>query len=72
MFSIRFIMGSIIEDKQTKMRETLRMMSLSQFSYALSFLISSGVPAVIGSLINGAVVYGDSVMFSNSNIGSPV
>ena len=71
MLSTRFIMGSIIEDKRTKMRETLRMMSLSQFSYALSFLISSGVPAVLSGLIIGAIVFGDSVMFSNASIGSP-
>ena len=37
--SNRFIIQSLVEDKQNKMRETLRLMSLSQLSYALSFLL---------------------------------
>lgn len=38
MVSTRFIVTSMVEDKQTKMRETLRLMSLSRMNYALSFL----------------------------------
>ena len=35
----RFIIQSMVEDKATKMRETLRLMSLSRTSYAMSFFI---------------------------------
>lgn len=37
--SSRFILQSMVQDKQNKMRETLRLMSLSQVSYALSYFL---------------------------------
>jgi hypothetical protein len=40
MFLSRFIIQSIVEDKKTNMKETLRLMTLSRFSYALSFFLS--------------------------------
>lgn len=36
-FSSRFILTNIVAEKETKMRETLRIMSLTQFNYAMSF-----------------------------------
>ena len=36
-FSGRFILTNIVHDKETKMRETLRIMSLSRFSYLMSY-----------------------------------
>ena len=44
------------------MRETLRMMSLSQFSYAISYIIFQGIFQVIGSTIMaGFLIYNESV-----------
>jgi ABC-type Na+ efflux pump permease subunit len=59
----RFILQSIVEDKQTKMRETLRLMSLSQFSYALSYLIFQGFFAVTSGSIVGYCLYGNENVF---------
>ena len=36
-FSSRFILTNTVTEKETKMRETLRIMSLTQFNYAMSF-----------------------------------
>jgi len=35
----RFIIQSLVEEKQNKMKETLSLMSLSSFSYAISYII---------------------------------
>lgn len=41
IFSVgqRFILQSMVEDKMNKMRESLRLMSLSRFSYTLSIFL---------------------------------
>jgi hypothetical protein len=36
-FSGRYILTNVVADKENKMRETLRIMGLTQFNYALSF-----------------------------------
>ena len=38
-FTGRFLISSIVEDKQTKMRETLRIMGLSRLSYGFSIFL---------------------------------
>jgi hypothetical protein len=38
-FAARFIIQSMVEDKANKMRESLRLMSLSKLSYAMSFVL---------------------------------
>lgn len=35
----RFVIQTMVEDKEKKVRETLRLMSLSPYSYGLSFLL---------------------------------
>ena len=39
MFTSRFIITNIVEDKAKGMREALRLMSVSRLSYALSFFL---------------------------------
>ena len=46
-----FILNEIVADKETRMRETLRIMSLDRWSYALSFFITQGILAVFTSII---------------------
>lgn len=36
----RFVLQQIVDEKTTKMRETLRILSLSQFNYAFSFFVT--------------------------------
>jgi ATP-binding cassette subfamily A (ABC1) protein 3 len=61
MMSTRFIVTSMVEDKETKMRETLRLMSLSRFNYCLSFFVYQAIL----SFWNGCIIGG--IMFTNKN-----
>ena len=45
------------------MRETLRLMSLSQLSYGLSYLIFQGFFAIISGLIVGLFLHGNTNVF---------
>mmetsp|Transcript_17873 Transcript_17873/g.30363 ORF Transcript_17873/g.30363 Transcript_17873/m.30363 type:complete len:526 (+) Transcript_17873:60-1637(+) len=65
---MRFLIQSLIEDKQNKMRETLRMMSLTQFSYALSFFLLQGFFCLITGLVMGLCSFNDEILF----YGDPV
>ena len=56
----------MVEDKQNKMRETLRLMSLSQFSYAQSFMIYQGIIAVFSGVIVGSVLWGNEGLFTDN------
>jgi hypothetical protein len=49
-----FITQSMVEEKENRMRETLRIMSLTPFSYGASFLLFQGLLAVLGGIIIGA------------------
>ena len=46
-----FIMGQAVAEKENKMRETLRIMSLSRFSYMLANFTSEACHACISSII---------------------
>ena len=59
----RFLIQTIVDDKQTKMRETLRIMSLTQMSYGVSFFLLQGIFAVLGGVIFLLFVYNDSNIF---------
>ena len=37
--SAKFVLSNIVLDKQTKMRETLKIMSLTRFSYTISYFL---------------------------------
>ena len=55
----RFILQQVVEDKQTKMRETLRLMSLSRLAYALSYLIFQAIFALISGTIIGYFIFSE-------------
>lgn len=81
-FSGRFILSNMVNDKETKMRESLRIMSLSRMSYSLSYFIVQGVLSVIESIIislfvqlSKGIIYEDSwqiylllILFGLANI----
>ena len=48
----------MVEDKITKMKETLRLMSLSREAYAASYFIMQAFMAVISGIIVGAFLFG--------------
>lgn len=58
-----------MEDKVSKMRETLRLMSLSRISYAMSFFIVQGFIAIFMGLLILAVFFGNVTIFPQ-NAGS--
>ena len=53
----------MLEDKQNKMKETLRLMSLSNFSYGLSFLIFQSIFALVSAFITGAFLINNENVF---------
>jgi hypothetical protein len=57
MFLSRFILQSIVEDKKTNMKETLRLMSLSRFSYAISFFLVQSLMVVWSGIILGLFMW---------------
>ena len=59
----KFILHTMLEDKQNKMKETLRLMSLSNISYGLSFMIFQGFFALISALITGSFLIGNENVF---------
>jgi hypothetical protein len=46
-FSGRYILSNMVTDKETKMRETLRIMGLTQFNYAFSYFTIQGIFSTI-------------------------
>lgn len=62
-FAQRFILQSIVEDKMNKMRETLQLMSLTRFGYAVSFFIFQGIFAIIGAVIFAIGMYNYAAVF---------
>lgn len=71
IFSVgqRFVLQTMVDDKVTKMRETLRLMSLSQAVYSFSFFLTQGIFAVLSGIILGAGLQGNDAMFpANSSL----
>jgi formate/nitrite transporter FocA (FNT family) len=52
-----------VEEKQTKMRETLRMMSLTSFNYSLSFFLTLMASAVFAGVVFGLGLFGSDNVF---------
>jgi hypothetical protein len=62
-FSGRYILTNVVADKENKMRETLRIMGLTQFNYALSFFCAQGITTVIQAIIIGLCCFWSEVFF---------
>ena len=58
-----FLIQQMVEEKENRMRETLRIMSLTPLSYGGSFFLFQAIFAVIGSLIVGGICFGNEVIF---------
>lgn len=63
MISTRFIVTSMVEDKATKMRETLRLMSLSRMSYMLSFFVYQAILSLWSGIIVGGILFENETAF---------
>ena len=61
--SSRFIIQSMVEDKNTKMKESLKLMSLSRTAYASSYFIMQAVMAIFSGVIVGALVFGNKAIW---------
>ena len=67
-FSGRFILTNIVADKETKMRETLRIMSLSRLSYASSYFIVQGCITFIQAVIMASLCFWNDIIFPDGGI----
>lgn len=58
-----FLIQNMVEEKENRIRETLRIMSLTPFSYGASFMLFQMILSVIGGLIVGAFCFGNVNVF---------
>ena len=58
-----FLIQNMVEEKENRMRETLRIMSLTPLSYGGSFMFFQMFFAVIGAVIVGAFCWGNEMIF---------
>ena len=74
IFSIgqRFILQTMVDDKMNKMRESLRLMSLTRVSYTMSFIFIQGIFAIVAGLILMVGFMGDKTMFPANPTGNAV
>ena len=56
-YTCAFILIEMVTDKETRMRETLRIMNLNRWSYALSYFITQGFFAIFTSCVLFASFY---------------
>jgi len=59
----RFIMQSMVMEKSTKIRESLKLMSLTSRSYVMSYVYLNGIISVIQGIIIIAWVFGNEAFF---------
>jgi ATP-binding cassette subfamily A (ABC1) protein 3 len=64
-FTSRMILRGIVHDKQTKMKETLKLMSLTQFSYGMSYFMLQAFYGVLSGFLMTVLLLGNSMMFEN-------
>lgn len=62
----------MVEDKANKMRESLRLMSLSKMSYAVSFVLFQSIFAIVSSIIMGLFVYNNEIIFPNHPVNDSI
>ena len=67
-----FLIQQMVEEKENRMRETLRIMSLTPLSYGGSFFIFQIVFATIGSMIVGGICFGNEVFFPVDTISRSI
>jgi ABC-type Na+ efflux pump permease subunit len=74
IFSIgqRFILQTMVEDKMNKMRESLRLKSLTRVSYAMSFIFIQGIFALVAGLILMFGFLGDKTLFPADPHGNAI
>lgn len=63
-----FIIKTMVVDKENKMRDTLKLMSLTHHAYAWSYLIFQSAFAVVNSFIMGAFVFNDKKIFPKDTL----
>lgn len=61
--SVSFIVSKLVKDKETKMKENLKIMGVSQLSYALSYFIVQGMVSVFVSLVMAYFISTNEVIF---------
>ena len=54
--SIAFILNQLVHDKETQMHESLKIMSMSQSAYTMSYVLVQGAFSALTSLILYAAV----------------
>ena len=65
--SARFTLSNMVQEKEKKIRETLKLMSLSIDSYALSYFIFQAIFAVLSGLIITLPIFNDVAFFGEDD-----
>lgn len=68
--SCTFILNQIVVDKETKMRESLKIMSASRVSYTLSYFLTQSSFVIFSTVfVCGGFWYANSTTYERNNIG---
>lgn len=62
----------MVLEKQNKIKETLKLMSLSKFNYAISYWINQSLLAVFASIITSVFIWGNETWFPSDTQTSSV
>jgi len=68
----RFIIQGMVEEKNNKMRESLRLMSLSPYTYIASVFLTYFVFAFISGICIAAAMQGAKAIFPDDPVMNPI
>ena len=57
IFACLFILNQMSNDKETKMKETMRIMGLDRGAYAFSYLLNEGIMALFAALVAASLIW---------------
>jgi len=64
--SVSFVVSGLVKDKETKMKENLKIMGLSRLSYSLSYFIVQGLMSAFVSIVMALFITTNDFIFPNN------
>lgn len=64
------ILSNLVQDKETKLRETIRIMGISRIAYSMSYVVSHGIVSIFTAAVFSMFVCLNGWMFPNDNAGA--
>ncbi|XP_046904791.1 phospholipid-transporting ATPase ABCA1-like isoform X1 [Hypomesus transpacificus] len=69
IYSVAMIVKGIVQEKEARLKETVRMMGLKSSTYWLSWLVSSGLPLAVSALLLTLILkYGKVLQYSDPSV----